>query len=114
MSRIPLIIGVIGAGQCEDNIYQLAVEVGEEIAKRDAILVCGGLGGVMEAACRGAKEVGGTTLGILPGNYRHEANPHLSYSVVTGLNEARNSIVAKSSDAIIAIDGHFGTLSEIA
>jgi uncharacterized protein (TIGR00725 family) len=76
--------------------------------------VCGGLGGVMEAACRGAREAGGTTLGILPGADRTEANPHVEVAVATGLGEARNALVVRAADALVAVGGGFGTLAEIA
>ncbi len=78
------------------------------------VLICGGLGGVMEAACRGARESGGTTVGILPGTDRSAANPYVDIAIPTGLGEARNAIVARSADALIAIGGAYGTLSEIA
>jgi uncharacterized protein (TIGR00725 family) len=78
------------------------------------VLVCGGLGGVMEAACKGAKGSGGTTVGILPGTDRTAANPYVDTAIATGLGEARNAIVARSADALIAIGGAYGTLSEIA
>jgi uncharacterized protein (TIGR00725 family) len=78
------------------------------------VLVCGGLGGVMEAACRGAKEAGGTTVGILPGSDRSDANPHVDVAVSTGLGEARNALVVRAADALIAIGGGYGTLSEVA
>jgi len=88
--------------------------VGRELARRGAILVCGGLGGVMEAACRGARQAGGLTIGILPGNRAEEANPWVEIPIVTGLREARNVLVVKSCQAVIAVGGEFGTLSEIA
>jgi uncharacterized protein (TIGR00725 family) len=78
------------------------------------VLVCGGLGGVMEAACRGAKETGGTTVGILPGTDRSVANPHVDIAVATGLGEARNALVVRAADALVAIGGGYGTLSEVA
>jgi uncharacterized protein (TIGR00725 family) len=78
------------------------------------VLVTGGLGGVMEAACRGARKAGGTTIGILPGTDRSAANPHVSVAIATGLGEARNALVVRSADAVIAIGGAYGTLSEIA
>lgn len=108
------VIGVIGGGRCPPRIAKLAETVGREIAKRDAILICGGLGGVMEAACRGAKQAGGTTIGILPGGDPHEANEYVDISIATGLGIARNVIIIRSCDVVIAIDGQFGTLSEIA
>jgi uncharacterized protein (TIGR00725 family) len=107
-------VGVIGGRRCSAEIAELAFQVGRDIAEQGWILVCGGMGGVMEQACRGARSRAGITLGILPGDARHGANPHLSCSVVTGLGEARNVLVVKSSQAIIAVGGSYGTLSEIA
>lgn len=92
----------------------MAEEVGRELAKRGATLVCGGLGGVMEAACKGAKEAGGHTIGILPGDSCADANPYVDIPIVTGMGEMRNVIIIKSVQAAIAIEGEFGTLSEIA
>ncbi|MDQ7065653.1 MAG: TIGR00725 family protein [candidate division KSB1 bacterium] len=112
-SRKP-IIGVIGGGAVNRRIYKLAYEVGREIAVRGAILVSGGLGGVMEAASHGASEAGGLVLGILPGFSASEANDWVDVSIVTGMSEARNVIIARTADALIAVDGEFGTLSEIA
>ncbi len=109
-----MIIAVIGAGQCSEEIAQVAEAVGRELARRGAILVCGGLGGVMEAACRGAKAEGGLTIGILPGSTSHEGNPYVDIPVVTGLGEARNIVVVRTSQAVIAVNGEYGTLSEIA
>ena len=106
-------IAVIGSGQATTREADLAKAVGQEIAKRGAILVCGGLGGVMEAACQGAMSVGGTTIGILPGDSRQTANPYVQIPIVTGLGQARNVIVVKSAQALIAIGGSYGTLSEI-
>ncbi len=107
-------IGVIGSAQCSREIYELAEQVGEGIARRGAILICGGLGGVMEAACKGAKGAGGTTVGILPGARPEDANPYIDIPVATGLGLARNLLVVRSSQALIAIEGRYGTLSEIA
>jgi len=107
-------IGVIGASSCNEKIAELAHKVGMAIADSGAVLVCGGMGGVMAQACRGAREAGGVTIGILPGKTRLMGNPHLTYAIPTGLGEARNSIVVKSSDALVAVDGSYGTLSEIA
>ena len=89
-------------------------KLGRRLAEGGAVVVCGGLGGVMEAACRGAREAGGGTLGILPGLDRREANPYVEVAVPTGLGEARNVLVVRAADALIAIGGEFGTLSEIA
>lgn len=88
--------------------------MGRELGGRGVVLVCGGLGGVMEAACRGAKDAGGTTVGILPGTDRAAANPFVDVAVATGLGEARNALVVRAADAVIAIGGGYGTLSEIA
>ncbi len=107
-------IGVIGSGSCGAEIGQLAYRVGEEIARRGAVLVCGGKGGVMEYACRGNAEAGGVSLGILPGLARNEANPHVTYALTTGLGELRNFLVVRCSDALISVAGEHGTLSEMA
>jgi uncharacterized protein (TIGR00725 family) len=109
-----IFVGVIGAGDCPDDVSRVAEEVGEKIAQAGAILVCGGLGGVMQAACKGAKRKGGTTVGILPGIEKADANPHVDYPIVTGLGEGRNLLVVRNSDVLIALPGEFGTLSEIA
>ncbi|MEM7009089.1 MAG: TIGR00725 family protein [Thermodesulfobacteriota bacterium] len=108
------IIGVIGAGDAGQKDLETAQAVGEEIAKSGYTLLCGAMGGVMEAASRGAKSQNGTTIGIVPGSTKTECNEFIDYAVVTGMGHARNLIVAGSSDAIIAIGGSFGTLSEIA
>ena len=92
----------------------MAEEVGRLLARRGAVVVCGGLGGVMEAACRGASREGGTTVGVLPGLDRGAANPFVSVAVATGLGEARNALVVRAADALIAVGGAYGTLSEIA
>ena len=108
------IIAVIGGEQPSAEEARLAEEVGHEIARQGATLVCGGLGGVMEAACRGASSKGGVTIGILPGNRPEAANPYVQIPIVTGMGYARNISVVKSAQAVIAIDGSYGTLSEIA
>ncbi len=107
-------IAVIGGGQCSKGEARLAEEVGRELAKRGVILVCGGLGGVMEAACKGASSEGGITIGILPGDNRQQANSYVQIPIVTGMGYARNATVVKSAEAVIAICGSYGTLSEIA
>lgn len=107
-------VGVIGGSKPDASSRQLAFKVGKLIAEKDAILVCGGLSGVMEAASRGAKQAGGLTLGILPGNNPSDANPFIDVPLATGLGYARNSLVAMNSDVLIAVDGAYGTLSEIA
>ena len=108
-----MIISVIGASQATSEIATLAEEVGRDLAKRGAAIVCGGLGGVMEAACRGAKSAGGTTIGILPGNAPEDANRWVDFPICTGLGYGRNVIVVKSGRAVIAVSGAYGTLSEI-
>lgn len=106
-------IGVIGSRRTRNEVaLKAAYEVGRLIAKRGAILVCGGLDGVMEEACRGAKEEGGITVGILPGKSASDANPYVDVKVVTGMDWARNQLIALSSDGIIMIEGECGTLSE--
>ena len=110
----PIYIGVIGGGGCSEEVYKLAEEVGERIAEAGAVLVCGGLGGVMEAAAKGAKKQGGVTIGILPGVDKYQANPFIDFPIVTGLGEVRNILVVRNSDAVIALPGEFGTLTEIA
>jgi len=108
-----IFIAVIGGSEVPPQVAELAEEVGREIARRGAVLVCGGLGGVMEAACRGASSEGGLTIGILPGENRRTANPYVKIPIVTGTGYARNVAVVKSAQAVIAIDGSYGTLSEI-
>jgi uncharacterized protein (TIGR00725 family) len=107
-------VAVVGAGEASAEEGRQAELVGRGLAEAGAVLVCGGLGGVMEAACRGAKSAGGTTLGILPGSRRDQANAYLDIAVATGLGEMRNGLVVRSADALIAIGGEFGTLSEVA
>jgi len=107
-------IGVIGPGDCSEREGTLAREVGGLLAERDAILVTGGLGGVMREASRGASERGGLVLGILPGRDSRDANEFLTVAVPTGLGEARNALVVRASQAIVAVGGSWGTLSEIA
>jgi uncharacterized protein (TIGR00725 family) len=109
-----MIIAVIGDSSCSPEEARLAETVGELLAQQGVTVICGGLGGVMEAACRGAKSKGGLTVGILPGQDSSMANPWLDIPVVTGIGEARNVAVVKSAQAVIAIGGSYGTLSEIA
>jgi len=107
-------IGVIGGSRPEAKFIELAFDIGRRIAKAGAVLVCGGLAGIMEAAARGAKQAGGLTIGILPGKEPADANPFIDIALATGLGYARNSLVAMNADVLIAIDGEYGTLSEIA
>lgn len=110
----PKIIAVIGSSRASPELVALAEQVGQELARRGVLVVCGGLTGVMEAVCRGAKSCGGTTVGILPGRTANEANPYVDIPIITTMGYARNVIVAHSGQAVIAIGGAFGTLSEIA
>ena len=110
--RKPL-IAVIGAGSCDRKIYELAESVGKEIAIREGIVVCGGLFGVMEACCKGARSAGGLTIGILPGISIDEANDFVDFPIATGQGISRNAIIAHTGRAAIAVDGKYGTLSEI-
>ncbi len=110
-----LTIAVIGGGgQLSESDRHRAEAVGRAVAEAGAVLVCGGLDGVMEAACRGAQAGGGLTVGILPGRHRTDANPHVDIAIPTGLGEARNALVVRAADAVVAIAGEYGTLSEIA
>ena len=113
MKKEFVFIGVIGGSEVKPQVARMAEEVGREIARRGSVLICGGLGGVMEAACRGASEAGGLTIGILPGDNRKEANPYVEIPIMTGMGYARNAAVVKSCQAVIAIDGSYGTLTEI-
>jgi len=113
-AHTPRYVGVIGGRDCTPAEGRLAYELGQGIAREGWVLVCGGMGGVMAEACRGARQAGGVTLGILFGDSRAEGNPYLSYSIVTGMGEARNVLVVKSCHAVVAVAGAFGTLSEIA
>lgn len=107
-------IGVIGSGECSREAYLMAEEVGQRIAEKGGILICGGLGGVMEGAAKGAYKAGGIVIGILPGSSAIEANPYITIPIVTGMGLARNVVVVRSSEALIAIQGGYGTLSEMA
>ena len=109
-----MIISVIGEGRATPEIANLAEQVGRELASRDVQIVCGGLGGVMAAACKGAKSAGGTTIGILPGSDPDDANEWVDLPLCTGLGYARNVMIVMSSRAVVAVGGAFGTLSEIA
>ena len=109
-----LYIAVIGGSDVGPETAALAREVGREVAKIGAVLLCGGLGGVMAAAAQGAQEAGGVSLGILPQADRRQANPFLTYSIATNLGHARNVLIAHSADALIAVGGSYGTISEAA
>jgi uncharacterized protein (TIGR00725 family) len=111
---MPPYVAVVGPGEASAEEAAEAEEVGRLLGERGAVLVCGGLGGVMEAACRGAKAGGGSTLGILPGHDRGAANEFVDVAIATGLGEARNALVVRAADVLIAVGGGYGTLSEIA
>ena len=113
MSR-PTQIAVIGAAEGEPEALEAAEEVGRLLAEAGAVVICGGRGGVMEAASRGASAAGGVAIGVLPGSDPEEANEHVAHVVATGVGQARNLAVVGSGSAVIAVDGHWGTLSEIA
>ena len=110
------IVAVVGASDCSRHPHQveMAEAVGHALAEAGAILICGGRGGVMAAACRGAKSAGGLTIGVLPGDSATEANPYVDIPIITGMGEARNIIIVRTAHAVIAVGGEFGTLSEIA
>jgi len=108
------IIGVIGSSKAEPELLKLAEEVGAEIAKSGAAVVCGGLSGVMEAVCRGARREGGLTIGIIPSDEKRDANQYVQIPIVTGMGMGRNVMLVKTADVLIAVGGEFGTLSEIA
>ncbi|MFI5296176.1 MAG: TIGR00725 family protein [Thermodesulfovibrionales bacterium] len=109
-----ILISVIGGRKVEKSLLKEAEEVGRLLAKRDAILICGGLGGVMEAVSRGMRSEGGLTVGILPQDRRDKANAFVDVPIATGLGIGRNVIIARAADAVIAVGGEYGTLSEIA
>ena len=108
------VISVIGAGTCTRKEFNLAAEVGRLLAERGFAVACGGLLGVMEAACMGAKEAGGLTIGLVPGTAREDANRYVDVAIPTGLRDARNALVATCGEAVIAVGGKLGTLAEIA
>ena len=105
---------MVGPSEGSPAELEAAEDVGRGLAEGGAVVVCGGLGGAMEAACRGARAAGGTTLGILPGTDRRDANAYVDVAVATGLAEGRNALVVRTADAVVAVGGAYGTLSEIA
>jgi uncharacterized protein (TIGR00725 family) len=112
--KAPPYVAVCGASNPDPAQRELAREVGRRLAEAGAVVLCGGLGGVMDAAAEGAASAGGTVIGILPGSDRAAGNPHLTVSIATGLGEARNAVLTTAADAVIAVGGGWGTLSEIA
>ena len=109
-----LMIAVIGARSCDQQVYELAFQAGQELARSGYTIVCGGLGGVMEAACKGARSAGGRTVGILPGVDPAAANQFVDIAIATGLGAGRNLLIIHSAEAVLAINGSYGTLSELA
>ena len=108
------VIGLIGGSSVGKKHYEAARAAAKRAAEKGALIVCGGLGGVMEAACRGAKEAGGISIAVLPGRKKDAANKYASIVVPTGIGEARNAVIVNMADGLIAVDGKHGTLSEIA
>src|SRR5689334_20534684 len=106
-------IAIVGAGDASSAVCELAYTVGVGVARRGAMLICGGRGGVMAAAAQGAQSAGGLTIGVLPGYDRRQANPHIEIPIATGMGQARNAIIVASADSVIALEGEGGTLSEI-
>ena len=111
---MPVQIAVIGGGEASESVLAQAERVGAQLARAGATLVCGGLDGVMAAACRGAKAAGGVTVGVLPGSDAEAANRWVDVALPTGMGEARNALVVRAAGAVVAVDGEYGTLSEIA
>ena len=114
MSPRRRLVAVCGESDPQTSLADLAFELGRGIAERDAVLICGGLTGVMEHAARGARAAGGLTIGLLPGDDPDEANEHIDLALATGLGRARNAVLARSADGVVALGGGLGTLSEIA
>jgi uncharacterized protein (TIGR00725 family) len=114
VSRPAAHVAVCGPGEATAEQEAVAEAVGAGLARAGAVLVCGGLGGVMEAACRGASGAGGLTIGLLPGLDRSAANPHVAVAIPTGMGELRNGLIVRAADAVIAVGGAYGTLSEVA
>lgn len=108
------VVAVIGAGECDAELAEAAREVGRRLAEAGCVVLTGGLGGVMEAASRGAAEAGGLVVGVVPGADPGSANPHVTLAIATGMGDARNAILANSAEAFLAVGGAYGTLSEIA
>jgi uncharacterized protein (TIGR00725 family) len=107
-------IAVIGARDCDEELYHKTEKLGNLLAKRGYRIICGGLGGIMEAVCKGAKTAGGDTIGVLPGDDPAAANPYIDTVIVTGMGISRNLIIVRSAIGVIAVDGGYGTLSELA
>jgi uncharacterized protein (TIGR00725 family) len=108
------VIAVIGASKCSKKLRDMAAQVGKYVAEKGGVIICGGMGGVMEGAARGAREGGGVAIGILPTDNKDDANEFIDFPIVTGFGEARNIMVVKTADAVVAFPGKYGTLSEMA
>lgn len=108
------LISVIGGHACDEKTAETAEQIGQIIASEGAVLVCGGLGGIMEAACKGAKKKGGITVGIIPGENKNDANKFVDIVIATGMGYSRNTLVVGAADLLVAFPGEYGTLSEIA
>ena len=108
-----MIVGVIGGAYCTEIARKTAYKLGKQLALNKHVLVCGGMGGVMESACMGAKSAGGLTIGILPGSKKNNSNKYIDIPIVTAMSHARNAIIVRTADVLIAVDGRYGTLSEI-
>lgn len=106
-------VGVIGSGECDARLEERAERLGRALGRMGAVVVCGGLSGVMAAVCRGAKFEGGFTIGVLPGSERRAANPYVDCAIATGMGEARNLIIIRTADILVAVGGSYGTLSEL-
>ncbi len=108
------VIAIVGAGKCSRKLRDMAAAAGRYVAEQGGVVVCGGMSGVMEGAARGAREAGGVTIGILPGTDKSDANEFIDFALPTGFGEARNIMVVRAADAVIAFPGKYGTLSEMA
>jgi len=108
------IIAVVGAGKCSKKLRDMAYQVGKYVAEHGGVVVCGGLGGIMEGVAKGVREAGGVTIGILPSENKEDANEYIDYVIPTGFGEARNIMVVRTADAVVAFPGKYGTLSEMA
>jgi uncharacterized protein (TIGR00725 family) len=113
MSSKKFLVSVIGGHECDKTISKLAEEIGSLVAAEKAVVVCGGLGGIMEAACRGARSAGGLTVGIIPGEDKRDANEFVDVVISTGIGYSRNTLVVGTADVVVALPGEYGTLSEI-
>ena len=107
-------VAVVGAGLADEGLQRVAEAVGRGLGERGAVVLCGGLGGVMEAVSRGCRAAGGTTVGILPGGSRSDANEYVDVALATGMGEMRNALIVRAADVVVALGGEYGTLSEIA